>query len=88
MKICTIIDDDCSVVRAIEKSVLCTYIVLLALLLLCVLLVLFSLFVTYSPLCGFTTEYLDLIDYNYYTVPSTLHRGAHLGGGGEAKKDD
>ena len=39
---------------------------LLALLLLCVLLLFFS-FCYVDTVCGFTTEYLDLIDYNYYT---------------------
>ena len=64
VKICTMIDDDWGVVWAIEKSVSYAYILLL---LLCVLLLL-CLFSLQDTVCGFTTEYLDLIDYNLYTV--------------------
>ena len=46
-----------------EKSALYAYIVLLPLLLLCYCCC-FS-FCHVDTVCGFTTEYLDLIDYNY-----------------------
>ena len=36
--------------------------------LLCVLFLLFFSFCYVDTVCGFTTEYLDLIDYHYYTV--------------------
>ena len=53
-----------------NREVSFIYIVLLALLLLllCVLFLLFFSFCYVDTVCGFTTEYLDLIDYNYYTV--------------------
>ena len=40
---------------------------LVLLLMLCVLLLFFS-FCYVGTVCGFATEHLDLIDYNYYTV--------------------
>ena len=50
-----------------------TYIVVLLalLLLLCALLLLFFFsFCHVDTVCSFTTEYLDLIDYNYYEGPA------------------
>ena len=35
---------------------------------LCVVITVFFSFCYVDTVCGFTTEYLDLIDYNYYTV--------------------
>ena len=55
-------DDDWGVVWAIDKSVLYACIVLLPLLL-CVTNV--ASFCYVDTVCGFTTEYLHLIDYNY-----------------------
>ena len=82
VKICTIMDDDWSVVRAIETSVLYTYIVLLALLLLCVAIIVFLFLLRWHRVRFHNRvpgpDRLQLLCF-------TLHRGGGIRGGRRTK---